>query len=832
MTTSFSAPVLCLFMWSGSALLAPTAYAQDAFRFDIPSQSLSQALRAVGRQTNTNIIFEPALVDGMKAAELKAEVTAEAAVRMLLDGTQLVFQRASPDTIVIRRESDVSKGEVTSGDPTASLETVNVFASMEDPMSIGSKAGQSLREIPKSVTQVTRERIETQNLQSLTDALTQTTGISVSKMSPLEVYYYSRGFEVQTVVRDGGAAGHTGTFGAYLSENMAGYERVEVLRGVDGIYTGAGEPGGVVNAVRKRARAEPAVQLSLSGGSWDDYRGEIDVTGGLAQDGRLRGRLVGSYNDKNYFYDNASSNNLYFFGTAEYDLTPTTVLIAGASYEDKDEDGFNSNGLPRYSDGGDLRLPRSTNLSARWSHWYATSKEFFVRAEQRYGETGVVKLNYTHTDLSTDYRAMQPRGAVDPVTLTGTVASAWTSIGGSVQDMIDLSSSGKFGLFGRQHSYTVGLDTSKVDGGGSGAAYITTGYHWLDPSRPLDVFNFDPALFPEPTRGAPLWRNPEYGQEQKGAYASVGLQVAEPLRLMLSARYGKYRYFYSQQSYQGLDTSGVQIWSSPPSRTRYDDSKLVPSAALIYDFARDWTVYASYAETFKVQANLLQGPLPGTPLDPVTGAGYEIGVKSRLFGKLDFSAAIYRMERNGQGVRDLSYPSQNGALGSTCCYLGAVDVRSQGLDVEASGTVLPGWQLFGGYTYHTNDVYGDESVVANSSLHWMPKHQLKLWTTWQLPADYSRWTLTAGVVGQSDVYASGTALAEVGGNTYVPFRFVQDAYSVWNASVQYQFNDTWRVGLYADNLFDETYYSALSGTSSHNFYGSPRSYMLTVRAHY
>lgn len=823
MTTSFSLPVLCASLWTASAFIAPAVHAQGVFQLDLPSQELSQSLRAVGRQTNTNIIFEPGLVEGLKAARISGEVTAEAAVRLLLNGTQLVFQRTSADTIVIRRES-----EARSSDANSSIETVNVFATMESPVSVGGKSGQTLREIPKSVTQVTRERIEAQNMQSLTDALTQTTGITVSKMSPLEVYYYSRGFEVQTVVRDGGAPGHTGTFGAYLSENMAGYERVEVMRGVDGIYTGAGEPGGIVNMVRKRAKATPAAQLNLSGGSWNDFRAEADVTGGLAQDGRLRGRLVGSYNDKEYFYDTAESSNVFFFGTLEYDLTPSTVLIAGASYEDKKEDGFNSNGLPRYSTGADLGLPRSTNLSAHWSHWYAESKEFFARVEQRYGETGLLKLNYTHTDLESDYRAMQPRGAVDPVTLTGTRASAWTSIGGSVQDMIDLSASGKISLFGREHSYTVGADTSEVDGGsGNGAAYISSGYHWLDPVRPLDVFNFNPALFPEPTRGAPLWRNPEYGQKQEGLYASVGMQLADPLRLVLSSRYGKYRYFYSQQSYQGTNSAGDAIWSTP-SQTRYKDSKLVPSAALIYDFARDWTVYASYAETFKVQANLMRGPLPGTPLDPVTGAGYEVGVKSRLFNRLDFSAALYRMERNGQGVLDLSYPVQQGALGSRCCYLGSVDVRSQGFDVEVSGTVLPNWQVFSGYTFHENEVFGDESVVASSSLHWMPKHQVKLWTIYQLPAELSRWTLTAGVVAQSDVYASGSVLPQ-GSTTSVPFEFVQDAYSVWNASVQYQLNDTWQIGLYGDNLFDKTYYSALSGTESHNFYGSPRSYMLTVR---
>jgi hypothetical protein len=94
-------------------LTAPLALSQAAFKIDVPSLELADALRAVGRQTGTNIIFEPSIVKGIRAAGLRAELTADQAIGKLLEGTQLRAQRTSKDTIVVLRE----KKPVTSAPP-------------------------------------------------------------------------------------------------------------------------------------------------------------------------------------------------------------------------------------------------------------------------------------------------------------------------------------------------------------------------------------------------------------------------------------------------------------------------------------------------------------------------------------------------------------------------------------------------------------------------------------------------------------------------------------------------------------------------------------------
>lgn len=838
---------------------SPAALADSSLQFDLPAQTLEQSLRAVSKTTGTNILIDRELVKDHDVPALKARLTLDEVLARLLAGTGLRHRFIDERTVVLAPISDIRDSSAaghtvqTSVDPSraarfsvasvmlawlspftvsaaenghtldenGTIETVNVFGTLDNTLSIGSKSGQSLRETPKSVTIVTRERLEEQNLTSLVDALNQTTGVTLASYSSVDSFFFSRGFRVQTMQLDGGAPAYTGDFGAFLTPDMAVYDHVEMLRGVDGMYTGAGEPGGVINLVRKRAQDTAAIHMNVSAGRWNFGRVEVDATGPLTEDGRLRGRIVGAFENKDYFYDRGESDKKIGFGTLEYDLTASTLVIAGVSYERRKEDGYFIQGFPRYSDGSDLNLPRSKSLAPDWSHWHLTSKEAFARVEQRYGDNGVLKLNVTRLQQDSENVQYIAYGSVDPVTLTGPVSYGRSSTFSSKQNLADLSANGTFELFGGEHRYTVGADYSEIDGGGQKGRRMI-GYDYPGPA--IDVFApFDPSLYPRPqlqTTGV----YPENGQKQHGFYGTLGLQLAEPLRLTVGGRYGVYKY---EQIYRSIDANGVL---GDPSRTSFDDSKFIPSAALSWDFANDWSAYVSYGETFKVQANLLKAPIPGTPLDPVIGDSFEVGVKGEI-GGFNAAFAVYQVQRTGQGVYVGPFPPD--LENPNCCYGRQGDVTSKGFDAEISGTLLPGLQLFAGYTYNTSEYQGAMDGFWGSGGYFLnitPKHMAKIWSTWQLPGAWSRVTVNLGVLAQSENYVEGTVLESVGSTTEVPFRFTQDTYSVWNASVQYRCNDVWSVGLYGDNLFDKKYYSVLGSTYTENIYGTPRSYVMTVRA--
>jgi iron complex outermembrane receptor protein len=105
--------------------MTSVAQAQSKAVFDLPAQPLADSLRAVGSQTNINLLFDPPLVAGKRAPALKAEVTADEALTRLLVETGIKHEFLNETTIVLAKADAVAsksgKGGVSpsaaSGDP-------------------------------------------------------------------------------------------------------------------------------------------------------------------------------------------------------------------------------------------------------------------------------------------------------------------------------------------------------------------------------------------------------------------------------------------------------------------------------------------------------------------------------------------------------------------------------------------------------------------------------------------------------------------------------------------------------------------------------------------
>lgn len=143
--------------------------------------------------------------------------------------------------------------------------------------------------------------MDDQNMQSLEDVAKAATGISTVKGFGTErPLYYSRGFQVDDLQFDGLPSSVTESFSMDVMSvnNMAMYDRVEIVRGANGLMQGAGNPSAAINMVRKRPTREYQLKAEISAGSWDNYRTQLDVGGPLNAEGTLRGRTVLMYNTK------------------------------------------------------------------------------------------------------------------------------------------------------------------------------------------------------------------------------------------------------------------------------------------------------------------------------------------------------------------------------------------------------------------------------------------------------------------------------------------------------------------------------------------------------
>ncbi|MCP5688254.1 TonB-dependent receptor, partial [Klebsiella pneumoniae] len=85
-------------------------------------------------------------------------------------------------------------------------------------------------------------------------------------------------------------------------------------------------------------------------------------------------------------------------------------------------------------------------------------------------------------------------------------------------------------------------------------------------------------------------------------------------------------------TYQTADATG-STWTQQSRVDMREPTKVTPFGGIVYDLTDEWAAYASYAEIFKPQQNLLAGPATsGSTLDPMTGKTYETGIKGELFG--------------------------------------------------------------------------------------------------------------------------------------------------------------------------------------------------------
>ncbi|MFK0090539.1 TonB-dependent siderophore receptor [Pseudomonas sp. NPDC090755] len=775
----------------------------------IPAQSLAGALREFGEQSGLQVLYEPSLVEGKRAAAVNGEMESVDALSQLLRGSGLRYQidngtvllLGTPDSAAL----ELGATSVTGAGFGATTEGTGSYTT--GSVSIG-KMPQSIKDTPQSVSVITRQRMDDQHLTTMNDVLNQTTGVTAYQGSMTNSRYLARGFEITNFRLDGGAPVGVSAF-AWKDLDMAIYDHVEILRGADGLYSGNGEPGGSVNLVRKRPTAFNQFSVTQSVGSWDNYRTELDVSGPLGFDGRLRGRSVIVYQDRNSYIDKFDADRQLFHGVLEADITDSTLVTVGYTH-DRLNSSDQAYGLPRYSNGDDLDLPRSTFLAGNHDYKNRRGDNVYARIEQRLSEDWTATLDAVYANNQQDRDYYNFYGSIDPVTHTGSTA-VWASQDETYRDRaVDFSLKGGFDLFGGRHDAVLGYtwQNSKqdIDAFASGGR-VSAG----------DIFAFDPDNYPSRKDNAyPSQVLPTY-IKQNGFYGSVRLQLTDPMHLILGGRYNDYYYSFEATRF---NAAGVQTSNS---KTVFsDDNVFTPFAALTYALTNEWTAYTSVAEIYKSQASSLKGPNPGSsPLDPIEGRSYEVGIKGELFeGRLNTTTALYYTKRDGEAVRDTRFPPSTSGQGASCCWLDDGSVTSKGIEFEISGQITDRLEGTFGYTYNHN-VATDTGSTTTTTLSLTPKHLGKAFLTYRMPGALENLRVGAGVNVQSASYVSEGDLD-----------FSQPGYAVYNAFADYRLNEHWSVALNGNNLADKKYYSTIGTAEYANFYGDPRNFMLTLRGTY
>ncbi|WEK45171.1 MAG: TonB-dependent receptor [Candidatus Andeanibacterium colombiense] len=851
----------CLLATASVALAAgiaapAAAQTSKSYGFDIAAQPLEGALVELTDETGLQLIYSSELTSGVKSGGVKGTMTAEAALQRILAGTGLTFRVTGSGAITIDRptaaDGEVITGAVrvegAQGSPyfggagvTAGVNGVNGSRDItategtgsftSGALTIGSKVPQALKDVPQSISVLTSERLAQQNVTDFTTAMKQLPGISLVQgnataeggSNNLQTTFYSRGFAVTSIQVDGGAPLSTSFGGGTAYQpliDMAQYDHVELLRGAAGTFNGYGDPSGTINLVRKKPLDHAQVLAEAQIGSWSNYRVMLDATAPLALDGRLRGRLVTTWQDRRYFYDTAKDDKTLLYGIAELDATPTTLVTAGVSHTKQNSVPW-LYGLPRYQSGGDLKLPRSTCLCFDWNRWDFDTTELFAGVEQKLGDDWTAKINFTRNRQTSVRKVAYSYGPVNPLTGAGPTLSGSYSDFASTQNSIEATLSGSFEIFGQRQEITAGINRVHHDGGGqlaySGMIYGTAAepyqpyaggpeyyYGSLNGSRPpADVLGFDPhdPLYTEPRNPLPQTGYPVYGDVETTAYANLRLTAFDRLHLVAGFRWSRYDSEYLMQSlctapvYCPGQAIGDVVGDDYRQNYRTTDFSWPPAVSLSYDVTRNLSAYVGYTDIYVSQALYLDGDLNG--LDPLTGSNVEAGLKWQSpDGRLNVSVAGYRIRQKGFAALDGAYDSNvtdedmangiyyyfvasngrrvpNATIGDhlNCCYASDPNQRlhSDGIDAEMTGELAAGWQIAASYTFSRNKMEGT-TFADSAGLPFVtiaPEHLYKIWTSYDFgTAGKAGWlsglTLSAGINGQSSGYRAGFACDDLG----------------------------------------------------------------------
>ncbi|MFP5065594.1 TonB-dependent siderophore receptor [Acinetobacter pittii] len=690
---------------------------------------------------------------------------------------------------------------------TATLETIKVQAEEDFAVTEGSgsytakstntstKLNLSLRETPQSVKVLTREYLDDRKIDSFQDLMNNITGVSTSRTDERQKVY-ARGFEVDYYLIDGiPSTINLGTGDLDLDI----YDRVEVVKGANGLTTGAGNPAMALNMIRKHANSkELSGNVSTSLGSWNSWNSSADISAPLNVDGSLRGRMFVKHSDENSFMDFYEKERNVFYGALDYDLSDKTSMSLGATYQELHRDGIRWGGTPAfYTDGTRTNFSRSLTVSAPWTYWDVNTTAVFANLKQNL--FGDVNLNvaYTFRKEDTDSMLLYTAGKVDKATNTSPLkniddnkkdnVSVYGAKAASEENNIDVFINAPFMLFNRPQEIIIGGSWNKNEktkdlSGGSNAnkeieKYLGGPLNYNDIAQEL----LQPLVLN--TRGA------LNETTQTAAYIAGKFQILDPLKIIAGAR-------LSNWEYKSENDKG----------NREFNNELAPYIGAIYDFSQDHSVYASYTEIFKPQD---RKDVNDQYIDPIKGTSYEAGLKSEWFGgRLNTALSVFRIEQSNfaeliPGV----FIVRNGTQTTEQAYRAVDGVESKGFEFEADGEINDNWAVnFGIANFEAKDAKGTKVNTTNSR------------TTSNLFVKYkvNQWSAGLGLNYKSKYYTgSGSS------------RIEQDAYVLASAMLGYQVDKNIKLQFNIDNIFDEKYYEGI-GENSMNW-GTPRNATLSVR---
>ncbi|MES2697190.1 MAG: TonB-dependent siderophore receptor [Verrucomicrobiota bacterium] len=653
------------------------------------------------------------------------------------------------------------------------------------------------RETPQSITTIDRLRLDLESIFSVNEVLQSVTGVHVSFYDSQRPLYFARGFQI-TEFQVGGIPTYSGS--TNQEYDTALYERIDVVRGANGLLSGAGVPSATVNLQRKRPGKRLAAHAQATTGNWHYYRGEADLNVPLTTDGRFRTRFVVTAQERDSFRDRYSEKKFAWLAAGEGDLTATTTVGIGYQQQKNDPTSPIWGTLPRFaSDGSLAQLPRSISFSTNWTQWDRDSGTAFVTLDQRIGESWTLRAAFNRTEGDVFSLRVYQSGFTNRTTGGGHLLRAGIGETNDVRDNIDVYATGRFSLLGREHDLVLGWNSNELEAKSPAYASVAA---WTYDIPNIYTWTGDAPMPPVTKTGA---RSVAL-TDQSGLYSSLRLRLLEPLALIAGARLSQW-----ETRTENYNTAGAYTTTTGSYKVK---DEVTPYVGVVYTLNKVWSAYASYTDVFRPQN---YKDKDNNLLSPVLGTNVEGGVKAEFFARrFQVSLGVFETKQDNYAVRDATQPDNSLPDGSSA-YLGVNGTQSRGFELELSGYLRAGWTVSLGYTNTNTRRHALDLTYAN-----VPEHLIQFSTHYQLPGRWNRLTLGTGVNWQGEQIGYGVS------SPAGPVTVEQSAFALVNLFANYRFTDHLSAALSVRNALDKNYWATLDYPN----YGEPRSVQLSLRWRY
>lgn len=604
------------------------------------------------------------------------------------------------------------------------------------------------KDIPQSISTVTKELIADRQAFQLADAVKISSGvIPNSYYNQYSIRGISQNEEGQII---NGMRTRQYYFLQPLTTNI---ERVEVIKGPASATFSSVDPGGSINLVTKKPLAIDRKEISFSTGSFSTMRGTLDFTGPLNEDKTLLYRINAAYQDAKSYRDLVGNKSVLLSPSFTY--LPSDKTSINAEFIFSNMSGNLDRGQPIFGAvAGATNLnstPISLNLGA--SNDFFKSKEAILTGTFSHRFTDRISFNtsymkQTWTEDLQEHRTTNAF-AVDisnqPVTSLAGMQFIQRKQNWNIDNLLSYFNF-DFETGKARHQLLLGYDLNswqKLKGGGQNAArgFLLNNGSVAASFVPANAANYQTITvggrtLPRPNVNHFDLNNPSYTIRNLSDYV---MNVRSALPAALTTTNAIYVQEQLQWNKWTLLLSLRQEWfkditnHESPGEMSFTNKVLLPRIGITYAVNKNINVYGTYLRGFQPQSNTVT-LMPNTgsffntaksasAFAPLESDLSEAGMKAVfLNGKLSVNAAVYQIHQ-----KNLLINANIPAFPDSLTTRGGE--RSRGFEMDIAGFILPNWQINASYSYIDAIITNDRDInLVGMRKQNTPLHSGNVWT--------------------------------------------------------------------------------------------------------